>query len=151
MRFIGSLRLGDGEFSIAGEKNVICLVKINRLLKALIQNVYPAPVFHYDTGYGTVEAEEVRIGLFACVCRQGNALAAELHGGDWERFQTIGSVLAPAGAGFQGDGFGQQLNLPIKILPRKRHILGRIFSEQQKAARRGGFLLAERTAGMFSL
>ena len=149
--FIVSLRLEDGVLCIAGEKDVICLVKINRLLKALIQNVYPAPVLHYDTGYGTVEAEEIRIGLFSRVCCQGNALAAKLHGGDRECFQTVGSVLAPAGAGFQGDGFGQQLNLPIKILPRKRHILGKIFSEQEKAARRGGFLLAERTAGMFSL
>ena len=125
MWFIVSLRLGDGELSIAGEKDVICLVKINGLLKALIQNVYPAPVLHYDTGYDAVEAEEVRVGLFARVCCQGNALAAKLHGGDRERFQTIGSVLPPAGAGFQGDGFGQQLNLPIKILPRKRHILGK--------------------------
>lgn len=113
MWFIVSLRLGDGELCIAGEKDVICLVKINRLLKALIQNVYPAPVLHYDTGYGTVEAEEIRIGLFSRVCRQGNALAAKLHGGDRERFQPVGSVLAPAGTGFQGDGFGQQLNLPI--------------------------------------
>ena len=142
MRFIVSLRLGDGELSIAGEKDVICLVKINRLLKALIQNVYPASVLHYDTGCGTVEAEEIRIGLFSRVCCQGNALAAELHGGDRERFQPVGSVLAAAGAGFQGDGFGQQLNLPIKILPRKRHILGKKFLEQEKAARRGGFLLA---------
>jgi len=123
--FIVSLRLGDGELSIAGEKNVICLVKINGLLKALIQNVYPASVLHYDTGCGTVEAEEIRIGLFSRVCCQGNALAAKLHGGDRERFQPIGSVLPPAGAGFQGDGFGQQLDLPIKILPRKRHILGK--------------------------
>lgn len=142
VRFIVSLRLGDGELCIAGEKDVICLVKINGLLKALIQNVYPASVLHYDTGYGTVEAEEIRIGLFSRVCCQGNALAAKLHGGDRERFQPIGSVLAPAGAGFQGDGFGQQLNLPIKSLPRKRHILAKIFSEQEKAARRGGFLLA---------
>ena len=142
-RKVKLLRCGDGELPIAGEKNVICLVKINGLLKTLIQNVYPAPVLHYDTGYGTVEAEEIRIGLFSRVCGQGNALAAELHGGDRERFQPVGSVLAPAGAGFQGDGFGQQLNLPIKILPRKRHILGKnIFSEQEKAARRGGFLLA---------
>ena len=140
VRFIVSLRLGDGELCIAGEKDVICLVKINGLLKALIQNVYPASVLHYDTGYGTVEAEEIRIGLFSRVCCQGNALAAKLHGGDRERFQPIGSVLAPAGAGFQGDGFGQQLNLPIKILPRKRHILGKKFLEQEKAARRGGFL-----------
>ena len=125
MWFIASLRLGDGELSIAGEKNVICLIKIDGLLKTLIQNVYPASVLHYDTGCGTVEAEEIRIGLFSRVCRQGNALAAELHGGDRERFQPVGSVLAPAGAGFQGDGFGQQLNLPIKILPRKRHILGK--------------------------
>ena len=125
--FIVSLRLGDGEPSIAGEKNVICLVKINGLLKALIQNVYPAPVFHYDTGYGAVEAEEVRIGLFSRVCRQGNALAAELHGGDRKCFQTVSSIRTPAGAGFQGDGFGQQLNLPIKILPHKRHILGKNF------------------------
>lgn len=124
-RKVKLLRCGDGELCIAGEKNVICLVKINRLLKALIQNVYPAPVLHYDTGYGTVEAEEIRIGLFSRVCCQGNALAAKLHGGDRERFQPVGSVLAPAGAGFQGDGFGQQLNLPIKILPRKRHILGK--------------------------
>ena len=150
-RKVKLLRCGDGELCIAGEKDVICLVKINRLLKALIQNVYPASVLHYDTGCSTVEAEEIRIGLFSRVCCQGNALAAELHGGDRERFQPVGSVLAPAGAGFQGDGFGQQLNLPIKILPRKRHILGKIFSEQEKAARRGGFLLAERTAGMFSL
>ena len=124
-RKVKLLRCGDGELCIAGEKDVICLVKINRLLKALIQNVYPAPILHYDTGYGAVEAEEVRIGLFSRVCRQGNALAAKLHGGDRERFQTIGSVLPPAGTGFQGDGFGQQLNLPIKILPRKRHILGK--------------------------
>lgn len=124
-RKVKLLRCGDGELCIAGEKNVICLVKINRLLKALIQNVYPAPVLHYDTGYGTVEAEETRIGLFSRVCCQGNALAAKLHGGDRERFQPVGSVLAPAGAGFQGDGFGQQLNLPIKVLPRKRHILGK--------------------------
>ena len=142
MWFIISLRLGDGEFCIAGEKDVICLVKINGLLKALIQNVYPAPVLQYDTGYGAIEAEEVRIGIFARVCRQGNALAAELHGGDRKCFQTVSSIRTPAGAGFQGDGFGQQLNLPIKILPRKRHILGKIFSEQEKAARRGGFLLA---------
>ena len=135
------LRCGDGELCIAGEKDVICLVKINRLLKALIQNVYPAPILHYDTGYGAVEAEEVRIGLFSRVCRQGNALAAKLHGGDRERFQTIGSVLPPAGTGFQGDGFGQQLNFPIKILPHKRHILGKKFLEQEKAAQRGGFLL----------
>lgn len=141
-RKVKLLRCGDGELCIAGEKDVICLVKINRLLKALIQNVYPAPILHYDTGYGAVETEEIRIGLFARVCCQGNALAAELHGGDRERFQTIGSVLPPAGAGFQGDGFGQQLNLPIKILPRKRHILGKKFLEQEKAARRGGFLLA---------
>lgn len=127
MWFIVSLRLGDGELSIAGEKNVICLIKIDGLLKALIQNVYPASVLHYDTDCGTVEAEEIRIGLFSRVCRQGNALAAKLHGGDRERFQPVGSVLAPAGAGFQGDGFGQQLNLPIKILPRKRHILGKNF------------------------
>mgnify|MGYP007065791296 FL=1 len=113
VRFIVSLRLGDGELSIAGEKNVICLIKINGLLKTLIQNVYPAPVLHYDTGYGTVEAEEIRIGLFSRVCCQGNALAAKLHGGDRERFQTVGPILAPAGAGFQGDGFGQQLCLPI--------------------------------------
>ena len=126
------LRCGDGELCIAGEKDIICLVKINRLLKALIQNVYPASVLHYDTGYGTVEAEEVRIGLFSRVCRQGNALAAKLHGGDRERFQPVGSVLAPAGAGFQGDGFGQQLNLPIKILPRKRHILGKNFFRNRK-------------------
>lgn len=139
-RKVKLLRCGDGELCIAGEKDVICLVKINRLLKALIQNVYPAPILHYDTGYGAVEAEEVRIGLFSRVCRQGNALAAKLHGGDRERFQTIGSVLPPAGTGFQGDGFGQQLNLPIKILPRKRHILGKKFLEQEKAARRGGFL-----------
>lgn len=124
-RKVKLLRCGDGELCIAGEKDVICLVKINGLLKALIQNVYPAPVLQYDTGYGAIEAEEVRIGIFARVCRQGNALAAKLHGGDRERFQTIGSVLPPAGAGFQGDGFGQQLNLPIKILPRKRHILGK--------------------------
>lgn len=137
------LRCGDGELCIAGEKDVICLVKINRLLKALIQNVYPAPVLHYDTGCGTVEAEEIRIGLFSRVCCQGNALAAKLHGGDREFFQAVGSVRAPAGTGFQGDGFGQQLDLPIKILPRKRHILGKnFFSEQEKAARRGGFLLA---------
>lgn len=139
-RKVKLLRCGDGELCIAGEKDVICLVKINGLLKALIQNVYPAPVLQYDTGYGAIEAEEVRIGIFARVCRQGNALAAELHGGDRERFQTIGSVLPPAGTGFQGDGFGQQLNLPIKILPRKRHILGKKFLEQEKAARRGGFL-----------
>ena len=131
-RKVKLLRCGDGELSIAGEKNVICLVKINRLLKALIQKVYPAPVLHYDTGYGTVEAEEIRIGLFSRVCCQGNALAAELHGGDRERFQPVGSVLAPAGAGFQGDGFGQQLNLPIKILPRKRHILGKNFFRNRK-------------------
>lgn len=96
MWFIVSLRLGDGELSIAGEKDVICLIKIDGLLKTLIQNVYPAPVLHYDTGCGTVEAEEIRIGLFSRVCCQGNALAAELHGGDRERFQTIGSVLAPS-------------------------------------------------------
>ena len=107
------LRCGDGELCIAGEKDVICLVKINGLLKALIQNVYPAPVLQYDTGYGAIEAEEVRIGIFARVCRQGNALAAELHGGDRKCFQTVSSIRTPAGAGFQGDGFGQQLNLPI--------------------------------------
>ena len=134
------LRCGDGELCIAGEKNVICLIKIDGLLKTLIQNVYPASVLHYDTGCGTVEAEEIRIGLFSRVCRQGNALAAKLHGGDRECFQTVGPILAPAGAGFQGDGFGQQLNLPIKILPHKRHILGKKFLEQEKAARRGGFL-----------
>ena len=87
-RKVKLLRCGDGELCIAGEKDVICLVKINGLLKALIQNVYPAPVLQYDTGYGAIEAEEVRIGLFARVCCQGNALAAELHGGDRERFQT---------------------------------------------------------------
>ena len=103
MWFIVSLRLGDGELSIAGEKNVICLVKINGLLKALIQNVYPAPVLHYDTGYGTVEAEEVRIGLFACVCRQGKHL----------RFYHANVTF-----------------------------WAKIFLEQEKAARRGGFLLA---------
>lgn len=131
-RKVKLLRCGDGELCIAGEKDVICLVKINGLLKALIQNVYPAPVLHYDTGYGAVEAEEVRIGHFSRVCRQGNALAAKLHGGDRERFQTIGSVLPPAGTGFQGDGFGQQLNLPIKILPHKRHILGKNFFRNRK-------------------
>ena len=147
MWFIVSLRLGDGELCIAGEKNVICLVKINRLLKALIQNVYPAPILHYDTGYGAVEAEEVRIGLFSRVCRQGNALAAKLHGGDRERFQPVGSVLAPAGAGFQGDGFGQQLNLPIKILPHKRHILGKNFFRNRKKPPGGAAFCLQRNCG----
>lgn len=64
-RKVKLLRCGDGELCIAGEKDVICLVKINGLLKALIQNVYPAPVLQYDTGYGAIEAEEVRIGIFA--------------------------------------------------------------------------------------
>ena len=156
-RKVKLLRCGDGKLCIAGEKDVICLVKINRLLKALIQNVYPASVLHYDTGYGTVEAEEVRIGLFACVCCQGNALAAKLHGGDRERFQTIGSVLPPAGAGFQGDGFGQQLNLPIKILPRKRHILGKnIFGtdfcfDLDIKLGAGAFVCGEETALMTSI
>ncbi len=76
-RKVKLLRCGDGELCIAGEKDVICLVKINGLLKTLIQNVYPASVLHYDTGYGTVEAEEIRIGLFSRVCCQGNALAAK--------------------------------------------------------------------------
>lgn len=147
VRFIISLRLGDGELPIAGEKNVICLVKINGLLKTLIQNVYPAPVLHYDTGCGTVEAEEIRIGLFSRVCCQGNALAAKLHGGDRERFQPVGSVLAPAGAGFQGDGFGQQLNLPIKILPRKRHILGKNFFRNRKKPPGGAAFCLQRNCG----
>ena len=150
-RKVKLLRCGDGELCIAGEKDVICLVKINRLLKALIQNVYPAPVFHYDTGYGAVEAEEVRIGLFSRVCRQGNALAAKLHGGDREHFQTIGSVLPPAGAGFQGDGFGQQLNLPIRILPRKRHILGKNFFGTGKSRPAGRLFACSEIAAFYTM
>ena len=151
MRFIVSLRLGDGEPCIAGEKNVICLIKIDGLLKALIQNVYLAPVLHYDTGCGTVEAEEIRIGLFSRVCCQGNALAAKLHGGDRERFQPVGSVLAPAGAGFQGDGFGQQLNLPIKISPRKRHILGKNIFGTGKSRPAGRLFACNEIAAFYTM
>lgn len=37
-REVKLLRCGDGELCIAGEKDVICLVKINGLLKALMLN-----------------------------------------------------------------------------------------------------------------
>ena len=59
-RKVKLLRCGDGELCIAGEKDVICLVKINGLLKALIQNVYPAPVLQYDTGYGALPTGRFR-------------------------------------------------------------------------------------------